>query len=168
MFPNNAYQQPMGNNPFATQPQYGQVQPPNMPQLNNMFQQMQQATAPQAQTPLIGRVIKDISELTANDTPQDGKIALFPMRDYSTIFARQLNPDYSVTEIKYVPEQPQASTDDNEQSALPADLMNQLSNIEDLLNQVLQNQKAQPRSNHPKQKYSKYNAERKADTEVSE
>lgn len=128
-FPNNQYP---SVNPFAGAP-YGQVQPPMMPQLNSL-PQMQQAQQPLRTIQngsLYGRVVGDLSEVVADDVPRTGAVCLFPLQDYSCIYAKQCNPDNSVSTVRYIPEvepkqEPVSQTD------LTA-VLDQLNNIENLI-----------------------------------
>lgn len=98
-FPNNQYP---SVNPFAGSP-YGQVQPPMMPQLNNL-PQMQQSNRTIQNGSLYGRVVGDLNEIVADDVPRTGTVCLFPLQDYSCIYAKQCNPDNSVSTVRYIPE----------------------------------------------------------------
>lgn len=60
---------------YPQQTQYSTIQPPSMPRQIN------------------GRTISNEAEIVPNDVPMDGSFSLFPMNDYSCIYAKQWNTD---------------------------------------------------------------------------
>ena len=138
-------------NPFSNSP-YGQVQPPQMPQLNQL-QQTQQPVRTIQNGSLNGRVVQTLNDIVPNDVPSDGSIGLYPVQDYSCIFAKQWNNDGSIATIKFVPEtQPQQ--EQTTQVDLSA-VLDRLNDIEDLvknLNYRKPYQKHNNRNNSPASK----------------
>lgn len=159
MFPNNPY----SLNGYSATPQYGQVQTPAMPQLNNL-QQAQTTTQQSMQTiqngSLYGRVVGTLDEIVPNDVPRDGSIGLFPQRDYSCIFAKQWNNDGSISTIKFVPEPVQQQDDQQTAGVGISDIMDRLDSIENMLRQ-----QKKPYHN---QKRNRYDENRNAKVEVSD
>ena len=105
MYPNNfnrmtpyAWQNPYNpynqqyTNPYQQQPDAQQMQP-----------NYQQAPVPQQIKGINGRVIGNVNEVTPNEVPMDGNISLFPMNDYSCIYAKMWNTDGTIQTIKFIP-----------------------------------------------------------------
>ena len=85
MYPNNGYRNAWSNqNGFITRPNY-QV--------------------------LSGRVINNADEITPQEVPMDGSVSLFPQQDYSCIYAKTWTKEGTIATLKFVPEQPQAATE---------------------------------------------------------
>lgn len=85
-------------NPYAQQ--FNNYQP-RMPQYQQQIFQQQQIQ-PQIPT-LSGRAVNDFNEVTANDVPMNGSIAIFPKADYSEIEARQWNSNGTISKIVFKP-----------------------------------------------------------------
>lgn len=104
--PNNQMMQNI--NTDYHRPQMQQV--PQMQQLYNQaygtYNQYQPPiTIPQAPM-LSGRVINDISEVTAQEVPMDGRVSVFPKSDYSCMYAKVWTSEGTIRTFKFVPEQP--------------------------------------------------------------
>lgn len=85
MYPNNGYRNAWSNqNGFITRPNY-QV--------------------------LSGRVINNSDDITPQEVPMDGSVSLFPQQDYSCIYAKTWTKEGTIATLKFVPEQPQAATE---------------------------------------------------------
>ena len=89
--PYNPYNQQY-TNPYQQQPDAQQMQP-----------NYQQAPIPQQIKGINGRVIGNVNEVTPNEVPMDGNISLFPMNDYSCIYAKMWNTDGTIQTIKFMP-----------------------------------------------------------------
>lgn len=113
-------------NPYQQYQQYQPMIPQQMPQ---MAQQAQQMQTPQMRTGITGRTVKSVEEIAPSEVPMDGTVAFFPAQDGSKIFAKGWNTDGTISTIEYAPIHP------NESANTPTlfDVMNQLSNIQDLL-----------------------------------
>ena len=86
------------NNPYADR----------MAQLQSYQQNLQQAQVPganqQAQTQgIIGRVVNDFAEITANDVPMNGSAAFFPKADGSELQVRSWASNGTIQTIVYRP-----------------------------------------------------------------
>lgn len=57
-----------------------------------------------------GRPVNNLDEITPQEVPMDGSVSLFPQNDYSAIYAKTWTKDGTIATVKYVPEQPQATT----------------------------------------------------------
>lgn len=90
MNPYNPYQY----NQFQYQQQY-------QPQINPYMQRQEPGF--QQQNGLFGRIIDDISQITANDVPMDGSRAVFIKRDGSEIYTKQWCSDGSIRTSLYKP-----------------------------------------------------------------
>lgn len=103
-YPNYWAPQPMPN-------QYQNVQPMPNPYIDrmNQLQQYQQSLQqtqfqPQAQAPgIIGRVVNDFSEITANDVPMNGNAAFFPKADGTELQVRSWTPNGTIQTVVYRP-----------------------------------------------------------------
>lgn len=91
-----------------------QIQNPYMDRMNQLQQyqqnlqmqptQMSGTSQMQAQVPgIIGRVVNDFSEITANDVPMDGRSAIFPKADMSEIQVRAWSADGKIVPVTFVP-----------------------------------------------------------------
>lgn len=104
--------QPQMNNPY--QNNYGQpmqMQNPYLDRMNQLqsFQQnLQQPQIPQNQPQgIIGRVVNDFSEITANDVPMNGNAAFFPKADGSELQVRSWSANGTIQTVVYRPIQPE-------------------------------------------------------------
>lgn len=89
--PYNPYNQQY-TNPYQQQPDAQQMQP-----------NYQQTAMPQQIKGINGRVIGNVNEVTPNEVPMDGNVSLFPMSDYSCIYAKMWNTDGTIQTIKFIP-----------------------------------------------------------------
>lgn len=77
------------------QPRYDLQQ--NQPLFNQ-----QQSIQPQ-QAGLNGKVVQAVEQITANDVPMDGSVAVFPKQDMSEIYTKSWNADGTIRTIVYKP-----------------------------------------------------------------
>ena len=81
---------------------------------------------------IFGKIVQNESQITPNDVPMDGTIALFPLQDFSRIIAKQWTPNGLIQTLEYLPAN---SKDDNPTVTLD-DVMShmdeRLDQIEDL------------------------------------
>lgn len=108
--PNQMYQP--YNQTTAT---YGQNYNNYMPyQYQQRFEPVQQYQQPaqqmfnqqpfqQPQPALNGRVVAAVENITANDVPMDGSVAIFPKQDMSEIYAKSWNADGTIKTVVYKP-----------------------------------------------------------------
>lgn len=62
-----------------------------------------------------GKIIAEISQITANDVPMDGSVAFFPKQDLSEVYAKSWNADGTIRTVTYKP------VLDNEPKNVPTD-----------------------------------------------
>lgn len=101
------------------------AQNPYMDKMNQLQQYQQNLQMPQPQfqgqpmqSPgIIGRVVNDFSEITANDVPMNGNAAFFPKADGSELQVRSWSSNGTIQTIVYKPvlEQNQAETSNTPQ-----------------------------------------------------
>lgn len=112
-FPNYSFQQPQINPYQQNFSQPLQVQNPYMDRMaqlqqyqqNLQMQPTQMSGALQIQQPqgIIGKIVGDFSEITANDVPMNGTSAVFPKNDMSEIQIRTWGADGKIQTISYKP-----------------------------------------------------------------
>lgn len=102
MYPNNFINSnySMGINPMLNQ--NSPYQQPATPYYNPYLQQQNQPTSNQVRG-INGRVIGNVNEVTPNEVPMDGNVSLFPLNDYSCIYAKMWNTDGTIQTIKFIP-----------------------------------------------------------------
>lgn len=50
-----------------------------------------------------GKIIAELSQVTANDVPMDGSVAFFPKQDLSEVYAKSWNADGTIRTVTYKP-----------------------------------------------------------------
>lgn len=104
--PNQMYQ------PYNQQTMYGQYnsyypyqyqQPRYDLQQNQPLFNQQQSIQPQQQAGLNGKVVQAVEQITANDVPMDGSVAVFPKQDMSEIYTKSWNADGTIRTVVYKP-----------------------------------------------------------------
>ena len=86
-------QMPVGQPPTAPQTWLPGTQNVNLPY----------SAQPSKQT-IFGKTVQNESQITPNDVPMDGTIALFPLQDFSKIIAKQWTPNGLIQTLEYLPE----------------------------------------------------------------
>lgn len=111
-YQNFSYQPPM--NPYQNnfgQPAPMQMYTDRMNQLQNYQQNLQQPNQTQSanQQPqgIIGRVVNDFNEITANDVPMNGNAAFFPKADGSELQVRSWASNGTIQTVIYRPVMPE-------------------------------------------------------------
>ena len=98
--------------PYSQQTMYGQYnsyypyqyqQPRYDLQQNQSLFNQQQSIQPQQQAGLNGKVVQAVEQITANDVPMDGSVAVFPKQDMSEIYTKSWNADGTIRTIVYKP-----------------------------------------------------------------
>lgn len=122
--PNQMYQ------PYNQQTMYGQYnsyypyqyqQPRYDLQQNQPLFNQQQSIQPQQQAGLNGKVVQAVEQITANDVPMDGSVAVFPKQDMSEIYTKSWNADGTIRTIVYKPyttSQPNAANNSADMSKM--------------------------------------------------
>lgn len=97
--PYQNYNPPMQQNPYLER--LNQLQ---QYQQQNMQMQQPQFPGQPAQTPgIIGRIVNDFSEITANDVPMNGNAAFFPKADGSELQVRSWTSSGTIQTVVYKP-----------------------------------------------------------------
>lgn len=104
------YSQPMMNNPYPNNynpmlsPQQRLMQMEQQyPQFNQQNQFMQQPVQQNQSQGIVGKIVNDFSELTANDVPMNGSAAFFPKADGSEMQVRSWTANGTIQTIVYKP-----------------------------------------------------------------
>ena len=103
----NPYSQPMMN-PYPYNPSMNaqqrlmqmEQQYPQLAQQNQFVQQPAQQNQPQG---IVGKIVNDFSELTANDVPMNGSAAFFPKADGSELQVRSWTANGTIQTVVYKP-----------------------------------------------------------------
>lgn len=87
-------------NQFQTMPSaYMPMQQPYQP-YQPQYQQMPARMVPQ----ISGRVVNSLDDITVQEVPTDGTMALFPSADGSCIYSKRWTPDGNISTMRFVPE----------------------------------------------------------------
>lgn len=95
-----------------------------------------------------GRLVNNLDEITPQEVPMDGSVSLFPQNDYSAIYAKTWTKDGTIATVKFVPEQPAATTS---QKSPIEERLDRIDQRFDHLEKMLSNR------NKPKKPYNKPN-----------
>lgn len=110
-YPPYSFQLQQMNNPY--QGNYQPMQNPYMAQMGQYQQNLQPAQIQQVQQQgIVGKIVNDFSELTANDVPMNGSAAFFPKADGSELQVRSWTPNGTIQTIVYKPIQPENHSND--------------------------------------------------------
>ena len=87
---------------------YGQQYNPQQPYMDRLagLQQYQQTLQqPQMQMPvgLNGKIVDSVEQITANDVPMDGSVAIFPKKDMSEIYLKSWTPNGTIATVVFKP-----------------------------------------------------------------
>lgn len=108
------------------QPSAQQTWLPNAQNLNLPYM------TPVTKQTIFGKIVQNESQITPNDVPMDGTIALFPLQDFSKIIAKQWTPNGLIQTLEYLP----ANAKDDNPTVTLDDVMShmdeRLDQIEDL------------------------------------
>lgn len=91
--------------PYQQYPQYPYQQ-------QQAYQPMPQAIVQnqsRAFSPITGRVVSSLDEITVQEVPTDGTVAWFPSADGSCVYGKRWTPDGNITTMRYVPEATEAA-----------------------------------------------------------
>lgn len=97
--PYQNYNPPMQQNPYLER--LNQLQ--QYQQQNMQMQQPQYPGQPTQAPGIIGRIVNDFSEITANDVPMNGNAAFFPKSDGSELQVRSWTPNGTIQTVVYRP-----------------------------------------------------------------
>ena len=99
------------------------------------FQPTQTYTSPSnhpVNRSIFGRIVTSENDITPNEVPMDGTVSLFPLVDYSKIFAKQWNPDGTIKTTVFVMEVPQEGS--SQTPTFEEEVFRRLDSIEKKLN----------------------------------
>lgn len=128
------YQNPYQTYPYpwngiAPAPTYQQTPTwlPQTTQQTNVTQPPQQQTTGAAS--LVGRTVRSAQEVTPQEVPMDGTLALFPLADGSAVIGKRWTTEGTISEVRFVPERPAKE----EAPTFEASVLDRLDAIEDNL-----------------------------------
>ncbi len=108
-----------------------------------------------------GKIIAEMSQITANDVPMDGSVAFFPKQDLSEVYAKSWNADGTIRTVTYKP------VLDNDPKNVPTDteklkcelsdeategIMNKFDEISDRLGQLEKSLQSQRKTSQSQRK----------------
>lgn len=85
-------------------PYQNQLTPPIFMGNQQPVQQQQFQFQPPQRPVIFGRMVNDLSEISANDVPMDGSAGYFPSADGTSIYKKVWLPNGTIQTIRYVPE----------------------------------------------------------------
>lgn len=115
--------------PYQQYPQY-----PYQPQ--QAYQPMPQTVVSnqsRAFSPIAGRVVNSLDEITVQEVPTDGTVALFPSADGACVYSKRWTPDGNISTMRFVPEVQEAQP----QQPSPFDIINdRISELFDVVERI--------------------------------
>lgn len=113
--------QPMQSAYIPMQQAYQPYQP--------QYQQMPARMVPQ----ISGRVVNSLDDITVQEVPTDGTVALFPAADGSCIYSKRWTPDGNISTMRFVPDAQEAQP----QQPSPLDVINdRISELFDVVERI--------------------------------
>lgn len=107
-----------------------------------------------------GKIIAEMSQITANDVPMDGSVAFFPKQDLSEVYAKSWNADGTIRTVTYkpvldgepktAPKPEKLKCDLSEESA--QNIMNKFDEISDRLGQLEKSLQSQRKTSQSQRK----------------
>lgn len=100
-------------NPYQYQYPWGAVTPPPAWQPSQQpaatgqstwIPQLQQQNSAQQPQRLVGRTVASAQDVTPQEVPMDGSLALFPLADGSAVIGKRWTPEGTIAEVRFVPE----------------------------------------------------------------
>lgn len=107
-----------------------------------------------------GKIIAEMSQITANDVPMDGSVAFFPKQDLSEVYAKSWNADGTIRTVTYKPVLDNEPKTAPEQEKLKCDLsdeatqgiMDKFEEISDRLGQLEKSLQSQRKNSQSQRK----------------
>lgn len=79
-----------------------------MPQPYQPYQPPYQPTPTRTMPQISGRVVNSLDDITVQEVPTDGTVALFPSADGKCIYSKRWTPDGNILTMRFVPEASEA------------------------------------------------------------
>lgn len=79
-----------------------------MPQPYQPYQPPYQPTPTRTMPQISGRVVNSLDDITVQEVPTDGTVALFPAADGKCIYSKRWTPDGNILTMRFVPEASEA------------------------------------------------------------
>ena len=76
---------------------------------------------------MTGRTVRSAQDVTPQEVPMDGTLALFPLADGTAIIGKRWTPEGTISEVRYVPEVPEPR---QEAPSFESTVLDRLSGIE--------------------------------------
>ncbi len=107
---------------------YMPVQQPYQP-YQPQYQQIPARMVPQVS----GRVVNSLDDITVQEVPTDGTVALFPSADGTCIYSKRWTPDGNISTMRFAPEAQEAQP----QQPSPLDVINdRISELFDVVERI--------------------------------
>lgn len=89
----------------------------------------------QAPSYIYGKMITNLQDVRLTDVPMDGSASIFPMNDFSCIYAKAWGSDGTIQTLKFVPEKPPENMSEN---SVPSELAQVMARLDDIQNLLMQ------------------------------
>lgn len=104
-----------------------------MPQPYQPYQPPYQPTPTRAVPQISGRVVNSLDDITVQEVPTDGTVALFPSADGTCVYSKRWTPDGNISTMRFVPEVQEAQ----HQQPSPFDIINdRISELFDVVERI--------------------------------
>ena len=113
---------------------YGQQynpQQPYMDRLTGLQQYQQTLQQPQMQMPvgLNGKIVDSMEQITANDVPMDGSVAIFPKKDMSEIYLKSWTTNGTIATVVFRPVMEESNNSASVQESLKVGLSDEVTEV---------------------------------------
>lgn len=75
-----------------------------MPQPYQPYRPPYQPTPTRTMPQIAGRVVNSLDDITVQEVPTDGTVALFPSADGACVYSKRWTPDGNISTMRFVPE----------------------------------------------------------------
>lgn len=141
-------------NQFQPMPSaYMPMQQPYQP-YQPQYQQMPTRMVPQ----ISGRVVNSLDDITVQEVPTDGTVALFPSADGSCIYSKRWTPDGNISTMRFVPEASEAQPKQPSQLDIIGNRISELFDVVERIEERLPYDAETKRSSATRRKAVKANA----------
>lgn len=104
-----------------------------IPQPYQPYQPPYQPTPARAVPQISGRVVNSLDDITVQEVPTDGTVALFPSADGTCVYSKRWTPDGNILTMRFVPEAQEAQP----QQPSPLDAINdRISDLFDVVERI--------------------------------